>query len=218
MKHLAALAVLGCMTALVTGQAKHRSSGPSPCTMTTAQLREIRGLRLGMSVSNLLAAFPEESSKNSIQKAVGDARKPDAYGFGRATLFRSNPAVNPNFSGVPFIELELVDEHVSLFRVNYERGTPWKSADQFVDRLSDEFHLPDSQHWKRLDTIGRPYKDSSKIDYGVRTLTCNGFTVLATTNNGNGGSAVIVKNPKAEEVVKNREEAAKEKIRQAFKP
>ncbi len=217
MNYLAALALLGCMTTLVTGQSKHRLKVSSACTMTGDQLPEIRGLRLGMSVGDLLAAVPEESSKNSIQKATSDARKPDAYGFGRAT-FNSNTGVNPQFSGVSSISIELVDEHVTSFRVDYARGTPWKSADQFVNRLSDQFHLPSAEHWKRVDMIGRPYKDSSKIDYGVRTLTCSGFTVLATTNNGNDGSAVIVQNPKAEKIVKNREESAKEKVRQAFKP
>ncbi len=217
MKYLAALILLGCMTTLGTGQTKHRATVPSACTMTATQLPEIRGLRLGMSVGDLLAAFPEESSKKFIGKAVSDAQKPDTYGFGRAT-FQSDPKVNPKFSGVSFMSVELVDEHVSLFRVDYERGTPWKNADQFVNRLSEQFHFPAAAQWKRVDMFGHPYKDSSKVDYGVRTLTCNGFTVLATTNNGNGGSAVTVQNPKGEEIVKAREEAAKEKVRQAFKP
>ena len=219
MKYLAALAVFGCLTIMASGQAQKPSSVRTPCTMTVDQLPEIRGLRLGMSVGDVMAAFPEESSKKAIQQAVIDAQKSEAYGFGRTTLFRSNSDLNPNFSGVASIGFELLDEHVSSFRVDYARGTEWKTVDQFVNRLSDAFHLPAAELWRRVDMIGRPYKlESPPVDYGVRDLTCNGFTILATINNGKGGSAMEVKNPAAEQVVNDRREAAKEKVRQAFKP
>jgi hypothetical protein len=219
MRHSVLFAILGCLTISGGAQTKHRSNVSSACNMTAGQLPEIRGLRLGMSVSELLTAFPEESSKSAIQKAISDAKKPDAYGFGRATLFRSAPEVNQKFSGAESISVELVDERVSMFRVDYVRGTPWKSADQFVNRLSDAFHLPAAERWKRVDQVGNLYKtESPAVDYGTRLLTCNGFTVLATINNGNGGSAIIVKNPRAEQIVDDRQESAKEKVRQAFKP
>ena len=201
MRYLAALAVLGCMTTLVTSQAKHRSTVRSTCTMTAGELAEIRGLRLGMSVGDLLNAFPEDSTKNAIQKAITDAKKPEAYGHARGYLFRSNPEVNPNLSGVDGIDLEILDEHVSAFTIYYSRETPWDSVDQFTRRLADAFHLPTIENWG--------------LEYGVRVLTCNGFTVAVTINNGN---AITVKNVTTEQVVKDRRDAAREKVRQAFKP
>jgi hypothetical protein len=186
--------------------------------MTADQLSEIRGLRLGMSVDDVSAAFPEDSSKNAIQKAANDAKKPDAYGFGATTLF-PGPESNSKFAGVQSISLQLLDERVSMFRVDYAHGTTWKSADQFVNRLADAFHLPAANRWTRANQFGKPYEtESATVDYGVRLLTCNGFTVLATISNGNGSSAIIVKNPEAEQVVDGRREATKEKARQAFKP
>ena len=214
----AALAMSGFMTIMAVGQAQKGSNVVTPCRMTADQLPEIRGLRLGMSVTDVSAAFPEDSSKNAVQKAVNDAKKPDAYGFGAATLF-PGPESNSNLAGLQSISLQLVDDRVSMFRVDYARGTPWKNADQFVNRLSAAFHLPAVERWKRVNLLGNPYeKESPKVDYGVRLLACNDFTVLATINNGNGSSAIIVKNPSAEQVVNDRREASKEKARQAFKP
>src|SRR5689334_536779 len=122
MKCIAFLLLLICLPALCVGQTSRRSMTRARCTMSLAQLPEIRGLRLGMSVADLTAAFPEETDKKAIQRAVDDAKKPDAYGFARATLHRSYPEVNPKFSGVLFILVQLVDERVSLFRIDYERG------------------------------------------------------------------------------------------------
>ena len=217
MRYLAIVAMLGCMTMLSAGQTKKRADVRPACRMTADQLPDIRGLLLGMSVSELLSAFPEESSKSTIQKAVSDAKKSDTYGFGRATLFPSIP-VNPNFSGVEAISVELVDDRVSSFRLEYARGIPWKSADQFVSKISDAFHLPTHDRWSSPDVAHSAHTKGGAVDYGNRVLTCNGFTVLATINNGNGGSAIIVKNPRAEQLVNDRGEAAKERVRQAFKP
>ena len=200
MKYLATLTMMVCMTTLVHGQPRHRSNVPSACTMTADQLPEIRGLRLGMSVTDLVAAFPEDSSKNAIQTAITNAKKPEAYGSANATLFR-RPDVNPKFSGLEAIWLELLDEHVSSFTVFYDRRTPWKSVDQFTGRLADAFHLPAVDHWG--------------LQYSVRFLKCKGFTMAVFMNNGNG---ITVKDVTSEQVVKDRQEAAKEKIRQVFKP
>jgi hypothetical protein len=218
MRYLALVAILVGTTMLSAGQARKRANVQPACRMTADQSPEIRGLRLGMSVADLTAAFPEETNKKAIQRAVDDAKKPDAYGFARVTLLRSYPVVNPRFSGVLFILVQLVDEHISLLRVDYESGTEWKSADQFVSKLSDAFHLPAGENWRSADNA-QPYQaKASAVDYGNRVLSCNDFTILATINNGNGGSAVEVKNPRMEQVVDDRREAAKEKVRQAFKP
>ena len=217
MKYLAILAMLSFMTALSEGQTKRRTAIPPACTIAAASLPAIRGLRLGMTVSDLLAAFPEPSSKKAIEKAVSDAQKPDAYGFGRATL-QSVPEVNPKFSGVLFVSIELMDGRLSSFRIDYLRGPEWKNADQFVSKLSDAFHLPPADRWRSAD-LAQPYElNSPEFDNGVRILTCDGFTILATINNGNGGSAIVVRNLAAKRIADDREEAAKEKIRQAFKP
>lgn len=198
---VAAFAMLGCMTIMAVGQARKGANVGAPCRITTNQLPEIRGLRLGMSVADVLAVFPEPSSRKAIQKAVDDAKKPESYGFAIASLFRSEPQANPNFAGLESIQLELLDERVSSFTVRYDRQTPWDAVDQFAARLAHAFHLPAPEHWK--------------TEYGVRVLTCNGFTIFVFLNNGNG---ITVKNATAEQVVKDRREAAKEKVRQAFKP
>ena len=200
MKYLATIAVLVYMTTLIHSQPRHRSNVQPACTMTVDQLPEIRGLRLGMNVSDLVAAFPEDSSKNTIQKAITNAKKPEAYGSANATLVR-RPDVNPKFSGLEAIWLELLDERLSSFTVFYDRATPWKSVDQFTGRLADAFHLPAVDHWG--------------LQYGVRFLKCKGFTLTVFLNNGNG---ITVKDAMSEQVVKDRQEAAKEKTRQSFKP
>ena len=198
---IAAIAMLSCMTILATGQARKRSSVETPCRMSADQLPDIRGLRLGMSVADVSAVFPEPSSRKAIQKAVDDAKKPESYGFAIASLFRSESQANPNFAGLESIQLELLDERVSSFTVRYDRQTPWDAVDQFAARLAHTFHLPAPEHWK--------------LEYGVRVLTCNGFTIFVFLNNGNG---ITVKNATAEQVVRDRREAAKEKVREAFKP
>src|ERR1051325_722906 len=183
---VAAFVILSCMTIMTVGQAAKGAIVGPPCRMNADQLPESRGRRLGMSVTDLVSAFPEDSSKNAIEKAVTDAKKPEAYGAANATLFR-RPDVNPKFSGLEAIRVELLDERLSSFTIFYDRATPWNSVDQFTARLADAFHLPPVDHWG--------------LQYSVRFLRCNGFTITVTLSNGD---AITVKNATAEQVVKNR--------------
>jgi len=190
------------MTTLCIAQTPGGSTAKSQCSLTPEQSPEIRGVRLGMSADKLMAVFPEEAHRTAVENAVKDSKKADSYGFARVNLFAGSPEANPRFSGVAIITVELLDERITSFYVNY-RGPEWKNVDQFIAKLSEAFHLPTVEHW-------RPEPGAS-----LKSLTCDGFVIQAYAGNSSG---VFVKGTTALQVVNDHREAVKEKERQAFKP
>jgi hypothetical protein len=202
MRYLALVALCCSMTTLCLGQTPSGPSAKPQCRLTPEQAPEIRGVRLGMSMEKLMAAFPEDANRTTIETAVKNSKRSDNYGFSGGTLYPGNGGANEKFAGVIAIGVEILDERVSFFQVSY-RGPEWEDVDQFIAKLSDAFHLPKAELWK-------PAAAETK------SLACNGFEIRAYT--GESSNAVLVRSSAAAEVVNDRREAAREKERRAFKP
>ena len=171
--------------------------------MSIAQSPEIRGVRLGMTTEKLLTAFSDEASQEAIAAAIKDSKNPSNYGFGRVALQPGNTS-NPKFANVNYISIEVLDNKVSEFQVGYV-GPEWKSVDQFITKLSEAFHLLPAEDW---EGPSGPNK----------ALRCNGFAISVYGNPGSPSSSVNVTDVSAPKIVNDRREAAKEQVRQAFKP
>jgi len=170
--------------------------------LTREQAPEIRGIRLGMSTEQILGLFPDDTNRQRITEAIKDSKRVDSYGLGRFDLRPDKEAANPKLAGINYITVEVVDERVTSFQIEYA-GTQWKTVDQFVAKLSEGLRLPSSS-WERGDLSSH--------------LKCDGFRVEAYAFQGSTQSLVRVRDTSAPQVVEDRREAAKEKARQAFKP
>lgn len=93
--------------------------------MTREQAPEIRGVRLGMSTEQLLTLFPEETNRQRITQAVKDSKRVDSYGVARFTLQPDTAAANPKMAGVNYIAVDVIDERVTSFHIEYA-GIEWK--------------------------------------------------------------------------------------------
>jgi hypothetical protein len=199
MKYAALVGLLLWLTTNAVGQ-----TATPQCSLTRERSPEIRGVRLGMTTDKLATIFPEDENRASIEKAVKESKRVDKYGDVRFTLQPNKEAVNPKFSGVNWISIEILDEHIASFQVSYV-GPEWNNVDEFISKVADAFHLPTASTWA-------PANEYQK------SLKCDGFVVSAFVTKGSSNPIVSVGDTSTARVVSDRREAAKEKERQAFKP
>lgn len=202
MKHLFVLTSVACFALLTFSQTPSSSSANRKCSLTREQAPEIRGVRLGMSTDQLQNLFPDDKNRQRISDAVKAARQVDQFGVGKLELWPEKQVDNPRLAGVNYISVGLLDDRVTSFHVAYF-GPEWKNIDQFITRLSEGLRLPASA-WEIGDVSGQ--------------MKCDGFKVEAYTNRGSPESIVRVQDVSTYQIVEDRREAAKEKVRQAFKP
>jgi hypothetical protein len=184
----ATLLVLSCA---LTASAQ----GTVQCALKLAHAPELRGVRLGMTLSQLQARYPKME--------VGAA---DNLGQLRVNLMgdvlaRIDPAA---FNGVDHLSLYFIDNRLIGFSILYP-NLPWKDLNQFVARMNEALKLTGS--WKGNDD--------------AQTLDCEGFQVRAGRYSYTTGSMVAsigFKELGAEEVIKERSEKQREQKLQAFRP
>ena len=196
-------ALLGLLIWLTTTSVGQTAAAPQ-CSLTRAQSPEIRGVRLGMSTDKLAAVFSEDENHTSIDRAVKESKRVDNYGDARFTLHPNKEVANPNFSGVNWVGIEILDEHVASFQVSYV-GPEWNNVDEFIAKVADAFHLPTGSVW------------ASANEY-QKSLMCDGFVLSAFVTKGSNNPILSVGDTSTRKLVSERREAVKEKERRAFKP
>lgn len=202
MKHLFVLTSVACFAFLTFSQTPSGSSGNPKCSLTREQSPEIRGVRLGMSTDQLQNVFPDEKNRQRIIDAVTASKQSDQFGAGKLDIWPDKQVDNARLAGVNYISIGLLDGRVTSFHVAYT-GPEWKNVDQFITRLTEGLRLPASA-WEIGDVSGQ--------------MKCDGFRVDAYANRGSTESIVRVQDVSTYQIVEDRREAAKEKVRQAFKP
>lgn len=202
MKYPFVLTLIACCAFLTVSQTPGGASASSRCSLKPAQAPEIRGIRLGMSAEQLLSLFPESSNQQSITAAIRNSKSVESYGVSRFELRPEYATPNPRFEGVNYIHVELLDTRITSFQIEY-KGFEWETVSQFVGRLSEGLRLP-IESW----------------DSGASSshMTCDGFRIDAYANRGSTQSIVRVVDTSTPQIVEDRRAAAREKVRQTFKP
>lgn len=151
-----------------------------PCTVQYEQSPELRGFRLGMSVSDIQRRFPgfptpdandlglstveisDRYSSNSPQRRTGDI----VMNFVNASLY-------PELSQLKHAELKLLDGQLIEITVYYPNNLKWESADEFARKTGEALKLNGT--WRKIGN------DDSFSE--VRHLQCGeitkGFNVSA---------------------------------------
>lgn len=126
-----------------------------PCTVTLEQSPELRGFRLGMSLSdiqNRFSGFPSvsanqigvatvEISPDYIKNALNEPRGDDVVSLVSASSF-------PELNELKHVHLKLLDGRLIEITVFYPNNIKWQSADEFVQKTSEALKLNGT--WKRL--------------------------------------------------------------------
>jgi serine protease Do len=135
-----------------------KSGLPPACDLRLNNAPALRGLRLGMSVSEVSAR-------------LGGLR-PTPGRCGLSTLYLSSrqlPASARGFEGVAVVRMVFLDDKVAYLNVGYGREFPFKSFDEYLSTLSSSLGLPGL--WRRV---------AGSADFEqAQAMTCEGFVVAA---------------------------------------
>jgi hypothetical protein len=201
MKNVLLIAVmLGSVSTAAAQTSNAAASGE--CKLKLSQAPEIRGIRLGMTVNEVLAVFPGADKNESIRQRLSQAR----FGLSTVNVVPSIYQSKEKFLGVSSVDVGFLDGELNSFAVLYN-GPDWKTSDQFASKVADALKLPGIEFWKESGTYGK-------------ALTCEGFLVRLQMTPESGSNVILVRNLEkdANKIVREREEAVKDEARRAFKP
>lgn len=194
--------ILAALVSSASGQTQSDFPATQKCSLTLAQSPAIRGLKLGMGVEEVLRQFPGSSDEPHIRNALSMADK--EFGIARFAVSARPQASESRFAGINGLSFEFMDSRLSSLWVQYA-GPEWRSIDEFISRLSEPLNLPGPNAW-----------EPSNLSI-QKTLKCAGFEMRAFVGESSL-SSLLLRNPAADQIVKERQSAEKEKARKAFKP
>ena len=146
------------------------------CTRSLEQAPDLRGFRVGTTLSQIQNRFPGFPNLTpnefglskvilNVNPMAEEAVNP--YSVGHVLVSASR---YPELLGTDRIILEFVDGRLAKIKVFYPKDIKWHSVAEFVQRTSETLNLPDG--WNT---------PNSTEDY--RSVYCNGFFVRAGIDN-----------------------------------
>jgi hypothetical protein len=126
-----------------------------PCTVTLEQSPELRGLRLGMSLSDIQKRFSGFPFVSANQFGVATVEISSAYASNVLDKPIRDDIVSllsassfPDLKGVKHVELKLLDGRLIEISFFYPNDLTWKSADEFVKKTAEALKLDGS--WTKI--------------------------------------------------------------------
>lgn len=210
MKRILTLASVVMMTAVCAySQSEVAKVSTSACTLKTSQAPAVRGIKLGMSVEEMLALFPGSAAEDGIKLAVSKADNSPHFGVVGIDIVPSRYSTKERFAGIGNYNFVFLDGRVAQYEVYYQgppNGPTWRNIDDFIARIADAFQLPAAKDWTAL-----AYNPLTK------ELKCDGFQLWASNATLNGRLMVATVDAPFK-IQKERAAAFEEKARRAFRP
>ena len=202
MKQVLLIAFMLAMVPTVSAQTSTSAAGASECKLKLAQAPVIRGIRLGMTVNEVLAVFPGAEKDEALRQQLSQTH----FGSTTVSVWPFKYASKEKFLGVDYVTVGLLDGELNSFTVTY-RGPVWNTSDQFALKVAEALRLPALEFWKDAGTA-------------IKFLRCDGFEVRTQMSPESGSNSIFVKNRErdAAQTIRERDEAVKEQARRAFKP
>src|SRR5712664_4079417 len=162
-----------------------------PCTLTLDQAPDIKALRLGMTVDEVLAPFPgskEDTEVSSGLAAIGQ------FGTSSFVIRPEKYESKEKFAGISQILVSLLDGRVSKLYFGYN-GPEYSHVDKFVVKFIEGTNLPPVDQWE-------PYVG---MDNNLKMLKCSEFEINVFAG-GQGGNLnyVLMKDLIADKKLKDR--------------
>jgi hypothetical protein len=139
------------------------------------QSPDINGLRLGMTLEQVLALFP--GIRNDAEVSASLDRPINRFGVQSLVLRPERYSSKKRFDRVSQITPTFLDGRVSTLVVGYNAPL-WQHVDEFVAKFSEENKLPGADSWDAY----------TGMETQLKTLKCNGFEVSLFT----GGNSVNI--------------------------
>ena len=205
MRHLLVSSLLLLIAISTYGQTDNPA--PQPCTLKLSQAPAVRGVKLGMTIDELLPLFPGAGDSGVINGVLSRAEGYSNFGAASFFITPSDWGNKEHYTGVGSYFFRVFDRRVVGLDVNYDRfpaGPRWKNADELIQRFSESYHLPAPRKWT-------PDPDNTR-----KRLKCDGFEITAAAESDRG--IISFQNRSWVETQKDRLAAFEDQKRREFKP
>lgn len=185
----------------VSGQAGDSGAAPkAACTLTMAQAPDVSGLKLGMTVDQVLALFPGSREDNELRPSL--SRSPTQFGESYFMIRPDRYAPKSKPTGISQITFTFLDGRVISLNVGYN-GPEWKHVDEFIEKFSKGKRLPALYVWEAH--VG--------LDTQLKTLKCKEFelSIFAGGKNVHNINYVKMDDQAAQQKLEERQSKATEK-------
>lgn len=165
--------------------------------LTVAQSPNIGGLKLSMTIEQVLALFPGIKDDAEVRASLSRPANP----FGELSLVINPGKYSPKnrLDRVSQIAFTFLDGRISTLSVSYD-GPVWEHVDGFVAKFSGETNLPGADSWDAF--VG--------MDTQLKTLRCRDFEVsVYAGGNGVNINYVQMRDLTAQQTVKERKAKAR---------
>jgi hypothetical protein len=159
--------LLGMPAGLLIGLIVHFvTPDPPKCSLTLAQAPELRGLRLGMNISEVKAKLP------AISKDI-DSKQEDKYGYfevgySPGSTWQLGKGRNYGLQEVENVYLEFLDGRLTCIAISYAQSR-WENKDG----------VPDAGQYSSYVSKLLKLPNAWEGDWNRRILRCEGFELIA---------------------------------------
>jgi hypothetical protein len=204
------------MTITALSQTQYQPEVGQTCSLSLSQAPVIRGIRLGMKPDEWLKLFPGSAQDEKIKAILDQPPRYPHYGANTITFdspsgpdsggFKYLP--REEFLGVYHVRLNLIDNQIDWFEVEYARtfdgNNPWDEISQLINIFSGTFNLPKIPAWKKSSDQQAALRCSG-FDLGLNIINSRPAVTLTSKSNST-------------QIIQQRREADKQQVRAAFKP
>jgi hypothetical protein len=174
------------------------------CSIKLDQAPSLRGIKLGMSLNQVLDLIPGSREDKNVTDFLEAARRghPAASYAKRSLDFQASsyPSL-PMFNNLRQITVQTFDDRVTDISVQYTYP-PWERVHDFVAKVAESPNLPGAKEWEQDSFTGN--------------LKCQDFEVRVFAAGSN--SFVALLDLAADRKIAERKKAVIEKARKEFKP
>jgi hypothetical protein len=201
MKRAFCILLLICGTALMT-TAQSAKYNSERCSSETIQRINVRGFYLGMSMSQAISKF--NYSPKDVKFFSKQARVPNRFGVYKLSAPSDRLKDKTKAENVNSVSFTFLNMRLAHFSINYN-APEWENVNQFVNKLSDFFKLPQSQFWE-------------KTNLDSRSILCGNYLVGVSINPKINGGQFWFGKIGIDTIPDALKKQIKERQRQAFKP
>ena len=179
------------------------------CTLKPSQAPAVRGIKVGMTVEDLLALFPGSAAEEGVKLTISKADNYPNFGVMRMDIAPNRYATKERFAGIAYFNFVILDGRVAQYQVDYSgapNGPTWLYIDDFIAKIAEALHLPASPNWI-------PHEQNSS----TKELRCDGFQIRVS-NVSLRGSLTVATVDAPFKIQKERLAAFEAKGRRDFRP